>query len=177
MKNEIFIHELTLPFGRMRLGSLGDALCLSSWLEGPKPDRPLSRLAAECQADVKRGTTPVIVQAADELTAWCEGDRRVFDVPILMHGTEFQQCVWQGLRELNYGEMATYAALSKRIGRARAVRAVAGACGANPLHVLIPCHRVVGHGDLGGFAGGRELKMALLRHEFEVTNTPILPAL
>lgn len=172
MSNEIVIHEFTLPFGPMRLGSLGDELCLATWLTGTKPNRPLSKIAAECHAQVRAGMTPVIMRAIDEFEMWCAGESRTFDLPLYIHGTDFQKVVWDGLQKINYAEMVTYSVLSTRIGRRSAIRAVAGACGANPLHVIIPCHRVIGKGDLGGFAGGQDLKLRLLRHEYEVDQKP-----
>jgi AraC family transcriptional regulator of adaptative response/methylated-DNA-[protein]-cysteine methyltransferase len=90
----------------------------------------------------------------------------VFDVPIHAPGTEFQEAVWQRLGEIPYGETTTYGALAAAIGRASAVRAVAGAVGDNRLAVVIPCHRVVGSdGRLTGYGGGLWRKRWLLDHE------------
>ncbi|PYJ02940.1 MAG: cysteine methyltransferase [Verrucomicrobia bacterium] len=84
----------------------------------------------------------------------------------LSRGTEFQQRVWQALRQIPFGETWSYAQVAQAIGRPKAVRAVGGACGANPIPVLVPCHRVVAanHG-LGGFSSGLEWKRRLLARE------------
>ena len=85
-----------------------------------------------------------------------------------MSGTDFQIRVWQELRKIPKGQVITYTELAKRIGRPRAVRAVANACGANPLLVIVPCHRVLrSDGSLGGFSapGGVKRKAQLLRQE------------
>jgi len=83
-----------------------------------------------------------------------------------IHGTAFQQRVWQALREIVPGETASYAEIARRIGAPRAARAVAGACAANPLAIIIPCHRVVhGDGSLSGYRWGVGRKRALLEKE------------
>jgi O-6-methylguanine DNA methyltransferase len=80
-------------------------------------------------------------------------------------GSEFQMKVWRAIAQIRWGELRTYSELAQSIGTPRAVRAVARACGKNPLPLFIPCHRVVGKTDLGGFNGGVELKKKLLRIE------------
>ena len=87
-------------------------------------------------------------------------------VTIRLSGTPFQQAVWRAMLAIPYGETAGYAAIAQRIGRPKAVRAVGTACGANPVPVLIPCHRVIASdGSLGGFGGGLALKRAMLAAE------------
>ena len=95
-----------------------------------------------------------------------KGERRDFDVPIRLEGTDFQLLVWNTLRTIPYGETRTYAQIAARIGRPKAVRAVGGANHNNPLPLLVPCHRVVGtDGRLVGFGGGLEIKRRLLELE------------
>ena len=91
---------------------------------------------------------------------------RVFPPLDLSCGTPFQQLVWQALREIPPGATRSYGAIARSIGRPRAVRAVGAACGANPVPLLVPCHRVLAaNGKLGGFSGGPEWKPRLLRRE------------
>jgi len=81
-------------------------------------------------------------------------------------GTEFQQAVWRELRKISFGKTKSYGEIARRIGKARAVRAVGGACGANPIPVLVPCHRVLAaNKKLGGFGGGLDWKRTLLARE------------
>ncbi len=88
------------------------------------------------------------------------------EVPVVLEGTPFQRAVWDELRAIPRGETITYAELARRIGNPKAVRAVAQACGANPVGVLVPCHRVIGtDGSLTGFASGVDRKRALLERE------------
>lgn len=110
---------------------------------------------------------PVLRAAAAQLLDFLAGRRTTFDVPLdLSHGTDFQQAVWQALREIPAGATTSYGALSARVGRPTAVRAVGAAVGRNPVSVIVPCHRVVGAtGALTGYAGGLERKTALLQLE------------
>jgi methylated-DNA-[protein]-cysteine S-methyltransferase len=92
--------------------------------------------------------------------------RREFDLPLDAHGTAFQEAVWAEVARIPYGVTATYGQIAQRIERPGATRAVGAAVGANPLPILIPCHRVIGAGgSLTGYGGGLEIKAALLRLE------------
>lgn len=110
---------------------------------------------------------PVLQKAQAQLVAYFAGQGHRFDVPLdLRGGTAFQQSVWRALLQIPAGATQSYGALSSAIGKPRAVRAVGGAVGRNPLSILVPCHRVVGaHGALTGYAGGLERKAALLQRE------------
>lgn len=89
----------------------------------------------------------------------------------LARGTAFQRLVWEGLRQISLGQVVSYRALAERVGNPQAVRAVGGACGANPIPVLIPCHRIVGaDGRLCGFGGGLPWKQRLLEREHHEMN-------
>ena len=101
-----------------------------------------------------------------QLRAYFAGELQTFDVPLVLEGTDFQVRVWQALRSIPYGETISYLELAKRIGNAKAVRAVGLANGANPIPILVPCHRVIGsNGSLTGFGGGIENKAQLLALE------------
>ncbi|WHZ12839.1 MAG: Methylated-DNA--protein-cysteine methyltransferase [Burkholderiaceae bacterium] len=110
---------------------------------------------------------PLLKRAVNELTEYFDGRRKQFDLPLdLYAGTAFQQSVWRALLAIPRGETVSYRALSARIGRPTAQRAVGAAVGRNPIGVVVPCHRVLGaDGALTGYAGGLERKVALLRIE------------
>ncbi len=94
-----------------------------------------------------------------QLSEYFAGERKDFDLPLSLSGTEFQISVLQALQEIPYGETTSYGAIAKQIGRPKAVRAVGAANGRNPIPIVVPCHRVIGSsGDLVGFGGGLELK-------------------
>ena len=104
--------------------------------------------------------------ATEQLDAWFAGELRLFDLSLDADGTDFQCDVWTALRAIPFGETVSYAELALRIGRPTASRAVGAANGANPLPIVVPCHRVIGaDGSLTGFAGGVETKRWLLAHE------------
>lgn len=111
-------------------------------------------------------TDPVISRAAEQLRAYAAGQSEDFDVPTRPEGSEFQRSVWAELEKIPYGATTTYGAVATAVGRPGHARAVGSAVGANPVGIIIPCHRVVGaDGSLTGFAGGLENKTALLARE------------
>ncbi|MBV9950606.1 MAG: methylated-DNA--[protein]-cysteine S-methyltransferase [Acidimicrobiia bacterium] len=111
-------------------------------------------------------TAPVLDQAAEELTDYFGGRLRRFDVPLDLVGTPFQLRHWASLAAIPYGTTTTYGDLAVRQGNVRRARAIGAANGANPVPIVLPCHRVVGtDGSLAGFGGGLEVKRLLLDHE------------
>ncbi len=111
-------------------------------------------------------------EARRQLDEYFAGDRKDFDLPLHLSGTDFQVQVLEELQQIPYGETTSYGAIAKRIGRPKAMRAVGAANGRNPIPIVIPCHRVIGSGgDLTGFGGGLDTKAALLRLEAEHGDT------
>ncbi|HEX7681652.1 MAG TPA: methylated-DNA--[protein]-cysteine S-methyltransferase, partial [Thermoanaerobaculia bacterium] len=108
-------------------------------------------------------------EASAQLRAYFAGDLQAFDLPLAPRGTEFQQSVWSALLEIPYGQTTTYSAIAEKISLPAAVRAVGAANGANPIPIIIPCHRVIGtNGSLTGFGGGLDVKRKLLALEARV---------
>lgn len=104
--------------------------------------------------------------ARQQLTEYFAGERREFDIPVRLHGTPFQQRVWQELTRIPHGVTITYAELARRIGRPTATRAVGAANGRNPVSIIVPCHRVISaSGELTGYGGGLDNKRRLLELE------------
>ncbi len=119
--------------------------------------------AVESQAESK---TALLEEAERQLRAYFAGTLRAFDLPLDPAGTEFQQRVWRELLRIGYGETRSYRQVAAAIGSPAAVRAVGAANGANPIPIVIPCHRVIGAGGkLVGYGGGLELKKRLLALE------------
>ncbi len=105
-------------------------------------------------------------EAAEQLLEYFAGSRRSFDLPLKPEGTPFQKSVWQALMEIPYGATISYGELAERIGSPGASRAVGTANGANPLPIVVPCHRVIGSdGSLTGYSGGMAVKTMLLALE------------
>ncbi len=108
----------------------------------------------------------VFADAARQLREYFAGERRAFDLDLNPAGTAFQLEVWHALQRIPYGRTVSYGELARRLGRASASRAIGAANGANPLPVVVPCHRVIGaDGGLTGFGGGLAAKRWLLDHE------------
>ena len=110
--------------------------------------------------------TPLIKKAAAQIEEYFAGKRKKFSLPIALHGTEFQMAVWKALQEIPFGETRSYKDIAIMIGRPKAVRAVGMANNRNPVSIIVPCHRVIGHdGSLVGYGGGLPLKQQLLELE------------
>jgi len=110
--------------------------------------------------------TPLLVEARDQLVAYFDRELENFSLPIAPRGTGFQRATWKQMRAIPYGSSSTYGHIAKTLDTS--ARAVGGACGANPIPIFIPCHRVVSAGGhMTGYSGGQgiETKLALLRLE------------
>lgn len=113
-----------------------------------------------------RDSAPLLGLAAGQLEEYFNARRRAFQLPLDLRGTPFRQRVWNALIEIPYGETRSYAELARSIGEPKAFRAVGAANGANPIAIIVPCHRVVSSGGgLGGYGGGVPLKQRLLALE------------
>ncbi len=111
-------------------------------------------------------TPTALEDCARQLKEYFNGERQEFDLKLNPQGTEFQKKVWKQLEQIPYGKTCSYLDLSKTLGDAKAIRAVANANGKNPLWIIVPCHRVIGSdGSLTGYAGGLHRKKWLLEHE------------
>ena len=147
------------PVGPLLLQTDGGSL---TGLYMDVPERPI-RGISDWLEDANAGPLP---EAVRQLGEYFAGNRREFDLPLRMHGTEFQRRVWGALTEIPYGETWSYGELAKRIGNPKASRAVGLANGRNPVSILVPCHRVIGaDGSLTGYGGGVQRKQWLLAHE------------
>jgi len=139
----------------INIGIAEEAAAIAGIFFGTKP--PIGFVQAE---------TPVIKKAAAQIEEYLSGKRKRFTLPLVMHGTEFQLAVWRALQDIPYGETRSYKEIAAAIGRPKAVRAVGMANNCNPISIIVPCHRVIGHdGSLVGYGGGLPLKQRLLNLE------------
>lgn len=116
--------------------------------------------------DFTEKETPLLQKAAEQLREYFEGRRNAFDLPLSLCGTKFQQADWQALQTIPYGETRSYKQIAEQIGNPKACRAVGMANNRNPVMIIVPCHRVVGHdGKMVGYAGGLDTKKYLLELE------------
>lgn len=143
------------PFGRLRIGYEDGAVTL------------LERTA---QPAGRQGRTALTDLTFQQVMEYLDGRRREFDFPYVLHGTPFQENVWQALRDIPYGETRTYGQIAAAVGSPRAARAVGMANHRNPILLAVPCHRVIGaDGSLTGYGSGLDMKAALLELERRVS--------
>jgi methylated-DNA-[protein]-cysteine S-methyltransferase len=168
---KIITHFYNSPVGGLLLGAIDGRLCLCDWTDGRSRDvvrRRLERhLGARYEAASSEGELPsVITLAVSQLDEYFAGGRRVFDIPLLFAGTDFQRAAWDELMRIPYGTTISYTEMAARMGMPRAVRAVAGANRVNAISIIVPCHRVIGsNGTLTGYGGGLPAKKTLLATE------------
>lgn len=154
----LHLRRLESPIGRIEVIGNGDAI-VSLFIE---KDGALPHDALTEQSD------PVLDRAVEQLDEYFAGHRQDFDLPLSLAGTAFQLAVWEQLVALDFGEVVSYGELGLATGRATAGRAVGGAVGANPIPIIVPCHRVLGSdGRITGYSGGEGIptKAWLLDHE------------
>jgi len=155
--------DLDSPVGPLRVHTDGTAVTAVEFTPFREP------------AGARDDTQPILVEAKRQLQAYFDAELRDFDLPLAPPGTEFRRRVWAALVEIPYGATTSYGVLARRLGLPLgASRAVGTANGANPVPIVVPCHRVVGaDGSLTGYAGGLERKRVLL----DLERTATAPAL
>ena len=127
------------------------------------------RLDLDTHSDPAPPATPLLRDACRQIEEYFNGVRRDFDVPIDLHGTDFQRSVWCALRTIPYGATASYRDVAVMVRNPLAARAVGNANNKNPVALIVPCHRVINaDGSLGGYGGGEHIKQYLL--DFEASN-------
>jgi methylated-DNA-[protein]-cysteine S-methyltransferase len=146
------------PLGSLLLAASGQGLCGLYFEE--------HRHFRGAQGWVEMRDHPHLQRAAEQLDDYFAGKRRVFDLPLDLAGTPFQQKVWAQLPQVPYGATVSYLLHARAVGAGHAVRAVGTAIGRNPVSIIVPCHRILGSdGALAGYAGGLERKRYLLAFE------------
>ena len=160
---------VTTPVGDMLALASDEGLCA---LEFTGPQKSLTRLEARLQRhfpphEIVDRETPTIARTRRWLAAYFAGaSAEIGDLPLDMRGATFERRVWKALTRIPPGETMSYGAIAKALGSAGASRAVGAANGANPIAIIVPCHRVIGSsGSLTGYGGGIERKAWLLDHE------------
>jgi len=118
----------------------------------------------------EQSATPLLEKARAQLFAYFDGERRAFDLPLAPRGTDFQQRVWRALTDIPYGETRSYAQIANTLGSF--ARAVGQANGANPIPIIVPCHRVLAVGGIGGYSGGDGLPTKRLLLDLETRHLP-----
>jgi O-6-methylguanine DNA methyltransferase len=166
MVEQIAVGALDTPIGMLWLACSEQGVCKVIFpREGAKA--ALDRwLALRMPTHERTTMSTLLPQAAAELSEYFVGSRHDFALPLDLRGSSFHRRVWLALTQIPYGCTVSYGELARRLGTSKAARAVGAACGANPVPIIAPCHRVLGSdGSLHGFGGGLPLKAWLLQHE------------
>lgn len=146
------------PVGELKLLASDKGLTAILW-ESDDPNRVKYHASLDTH-------NPILRKTEEQLTKYFAGKLQQFYIPLDFAGTPFQQSVWQALLTIPFGETRSYKQIAQQIGNPKAVRAVGGAIGKNPISIIAPCHRVIGaNGTLTGFAGGLATKTYLLKLE------------
>ncbi len=163
---KINIQYYKSKIGELILGSFDGRLCMLDFKYRRMRRAVDNRIKKGLDADFTEQTDDVLEKTREQLDEYFKGDRKEFDISLLMVGTDFQKSVWNALLKVPYGTTSTYLQLAKNINNEKAVRAVASANGANSMGIIIPCHRIIGsNGELVGYAGGLPVKKRLLKLE------------
>jgi methylated-DNA-[protein]-cysteine S-methyltransferase len=166
VNNKIFIQYWKSPLGELQLGVYNDHLCLCDWKYRSKREQIDQRILQHFESKFSFEDHPIIEKTKLQLSEYFTGQRKEFDLPIVLVGTPFQKKVWDILSTIPYGNTITYLDLAHRLADSKVIRAAASANGANAISIIIPCHRVVGkNGSLIGYAGGNNAKKKLLELE------------
>jgi methylated-DNA-[protein]-cysteine S-methyltransferase len=161
---KMLVEELPSPIGRVIFGCVDNEICALSFADGwDDLCARISRREPDLSVGPSRSQSPIRRQ----LKAYFDGDLSALDhIKTRTQGTSFQQTVWKQLRKIRTGTTITYGELASRVGKPSAARAVGTANGANPISIIVPCHRVIAAGGhLGGYAYGLDRKQWLLAHE------------
>ncbi len=164
--NSINIQYYKTKIGELILGSFNENLCLLDFRYRKMRWTVDNRIKIGLKADFLEQNDETLTEAKKQIDEYLSGNRKVFDIPLLTIGTNFQKSVWNALMTIPYGSTSTYSQLAEDIDNPKAVRAVVSANGANAIALAIPCHRIIeSNGNLGGYGGGLAVKKRLLELE------------
>ena len=171
----VIFNQLDTPLGQMFAAASDNGLCMLEFTDRYGDEFHIQRLGRYFKTDIISGHHPVITAAERQLDEYFSHQRQAFDVPLDLHGTDFQQRVWQILTTIPYGSTRSYQEQARAFGNENAIRAVAKANGDNPVAIIVPCHRVIGKdGSLTGYGGGLWRKQKLLQLEGIINEQPAL---
>ena len=159
LPNDAVCNELQSPVGKLTIIASSKALCSLLW-----DTESNAKEYEEIINNLKKSkSNHILNKTIRQLNEYFSGNRKEFDIPFFLNGTNFQKKAWKQLSKIPYGETISYGEQAKRMGDIKKARAVGGANGRNPISIIIPCHRVIGKsGDLTGFGGGLDNKKYLL---------------
>lgn len=172
MSQQILVQDFESPFGSMILGDFDGKLCLCDWKYRKQRDVIDNRICKAFNAIYIQQDSALLNEVKSQLHAYFDNSSKLFNVPLIFAGSDFQKSVWNALLEIPFGSCLSYLELAERLDNNLAVRAVAAANGANAISIIVPCHRIIGSdGSMTGYAGGLQAKRNLLKLEgYNVAN-------
>ena len=164
--NQVNIQRHKTKIGELVLGSFDGKLCLLGFGHREMRRAVYGRIKKGLDVEFVEQGDEILEKTRKQLNEYLNGNRKEFDIPLLMVGTDFQRRVWKALMKVPYGVTSTYGQIAEDIGSPKAVRAVGNANSANPISIIVPCHRIIGSdGELVGYGGGLSVKKRLLKLE------------
>lgn len=171
--HQLTARRISTPLGPMITVATEEGVCLLEFTDRRMLETELKQLQSIYKTSILPGKSDYFALVESQITEYFDGNRIVFDFPIVTPGTQFQQIVWKELQQIGYGSTRSYKEQAVAIGNPQAVRAVAKANGLNRIAIVIPCHRVIGdNGHLTGYGGGIWRKKWLLDHEAKNGSQP-----
>jgi methylated-DNA-[protein]-cysteine S-methyltransferase len=169
--NQINIQYYKTKIGELIIGSFDNKLSILNFRYKKMRTAVDNRIKNGLNAEFIEKDDEILIKTRKQLDEYLNGDRKEFNLPLLMVGTDFQKSVWKALMKVPYGSTSTYLQIAKNIDNENAVRAVGSANGANAISLIIPCHRIIGNnGQLVGYGGGLSVKKLLLNLEQKKIN-------
>lgn len=163
---------IEIDLGLMIAAATDQGICMFEFADYKWIDLEFRQLSEAFNAPLEQGDNPHFDTLKKQLSEYFKGERKEFDIPLDLVGTEFQKKVWISLLQIPYGQTISYGKQAELLGKPSAVRAVANANGKNKISIILPCHRVIGaDGSLTGYGGGVWRKKRLLAFEQQNTAT------
>lgn len=170
----IYTSKYSSDLGELTIAEFESKICLCDWSLRKMRLAIDNRIKSYFDAHYEEAETELINEAKLQLNEYFNKSRKIFDIPIILAGTTFQQSVWQELLNIPFGKSLSSSKLSEKMNKSLAIRAVAAANGANAISIFVPCHRVIGsNAELLGYAGGLQAKRKLLDLEDIAQNNQI----
>ncbi|MDN5304985.1 MAG: methylated-DNA-[protein]-cysteine S-methyltransferase [Fusobacteriaceae bacterium] len=165
-KTKLFMKKIDSPLGKIILLATEKSLCLVEFYNSKYTNNNIEKVKKYFNGEIIEKNNDILNETEKQLNEYFKGERKDFNIPLEMIGTEFQKKIWNILLEIPYGKTISYEEQSIRYRNVKAIRAVANANSKNLIAIIIPCHRVIGkNGKLTGYAGGLDKKKWLLNFE------------
>lgn len=170
----LYLKQFETPLGLMVAAADEEGLSLLGFADGKRLLYDKSKISEHLNDEFVDGENSIIRRLLDEINEYFSGSRKIFTIPLVLTGTQFQNRVWNNLLKVPYGSTRSYMDETKASGNPASIRAIAGANSKNRISIIIPCHRIIGeNGKLTGYSGGLWRKQWLIEHEKRHSGQPV----